>query len=183
MNTFKTTLILFFVIAAQALCCRGAEAIQHEILFGAYAYTLRNLDTQGITLAYRFWLTRSEIEKNKQGFSILYPRPIILGFEIRGGRLHKPETGWEAELALDLKYEIDFSRDFGAFIFVSGGGSYSEMDYINVPTHYNFVSRGGVGLRLEDLFFQAAYEHRSNGHFRSPNRGLDAITASVGARF
>lgn len=181
MNILKTIFALVLVIGT--LSSPRAEAIDQEVLFGGYAYTLRNLDTSGMILAYRIWLTKSEAEEKKMKFSLIYPRPIVIGFEARGGRLHKPDAGWEAELTLDFKYEIDFTWDFGAFIFLAGGGSYSDIDYTNVPTHYNFVTRGGVGLRLERLFFQTAYEHRSNGHLRPSNRGMDAITASVGVRF
>ncbi len=177
------SIIALLLISAGALFSPRAEAIDQEVLFGGYAYTLRNLETRGMILAYRIWLTKSEAEEKKLNFSLLYPRPIVIGFEVRGGRLHKPDTGWEAELTMDFKYEIDFSWDFGAFIFLAGGGSYSDIDYTNVPTYYNFVTRGGVGLRFERLFFQTAYEHRSNGHLRSANRGIDAVTASVGARF
>ena len=160
-----------------------STADEQELLFGTYLFTLRNLDTRGATLAYRYWLSRSEVERERHGFSVFYPYPVVVGLEARGGRLVDPETGFEGGLLLNFRLELSLIEDLSAGIVLGAGGSYSEMDYENVPTHYNFISRGGIFCRFQRFLVQAAYEHRSNGHLRSSNRGLDVITGSAGFRF
>jgi len=158
-----------------------AGALEQEVFFGTYIETLHNENTRGATLAYRLWLTRQK--EDERGFSLLYPRPITLGLEFRGGRVLVPETGWEGGISLLFKYERDFCETMGGYLFLSGGGSYSGVNYPGIPTNFNFLSRGGVGFRLENLILQGAYEHRSNGGLRKPNQGLDLIQVSLGFRF
>lgn len=180
-NNFRVGLSIFFTAALLLILASETGAFEQELFFGSYVETLHNENTRGATLAYRFWF--SPRKENGGGFSILHPRPITLGLEVRGGRIYAPQTGWETGISLLFKYERDFNETVGAYVFLSGGGSYSEVDYPGMATAYNFLTRGGLGLRVERLILQAAYEHRSNGGLRKPNQGLDLIQVSIGFRF
>ncbi len=157
--------------------------VEHEILLGTYLTTLRNLNTRGTTLAYRCWLTRAGAERRENGFSVFYPFPLIVGFEVRTGYLTRPDEGLEGALMLNLRYQpVEFNKFVGG-LFLGTGASYSDMNYEKVATHLNFINRGGIYLGWNGCILQSAYEHRSNGHLCSHNRGLDVITASLGYRF
>ena len=160
-----------------------SAASEQEAFLGTYLTTLRNLETRGIILAYRYWLTRDEEERLEKGFSIFYPYPICLGFEVRGGYLTRPEDGLECALMINLRYELPIANELCSGFFLGTGGSYSEMKYEKVATHANFINRAGVYFKCYRFLIQSAYEHRSNGHLCSHNRGLDVITASLGYRF
>jgi len=153
--------------------------IEQEILLGGYVCTPRNLETRGGTTAYRLWLVPEE----DQGLSIIYPQPLTVGFEIRGGYLWEPEDDWEASIMIDLKYEFNLNDNIAIYLLGSTGGNYSGIDYESVATHYNFTSRGSLGIFIYRAIIQASYEHRSNAGLEQPNRGVDLITVSAGYRF
>ncbi len=155
----------------------GGDPGAMETLFGTYIYTDRNLETHGATFAFRYWFLDPE-----SGFSLPYPHPLSWGLEGRGGFLTAPETGWEGAALLNLRYDLDLGRDFGAYVFLGGGGSYTSVDYTR-STNWNFISRAGLGLRFQGFLLQAALEHRSNAGLSSVNRGLDVFTAEAGFRF
>ncbi|HDL64555.1 MAG TPA: hypothetical protein ENH12_04110 [Proteobacteria bacterium] len=160
-----------------ALIARGG--IEREVFLGGYLCTPRNLETRGGTAAYRIWLIPDE----DRGFSIFYPQPLTLGFEIRGGYLREPEDDWEASILIDLKYEFNLNDNIALYLLGSTGGNYSGIDYEEVATHYNFTSRGSLGVCIYQLIVQSSYEHRSNAGLRQPNRGVDLVTLSFGYRF
>ena len=153
--------------------------IEQEIFLGGYLYTPRNIKTEGATAAYRIWL----IPGDDVGFSLLYPEPLTMGFEIRGGYLQEPEDDWEASIMIDLKYEFNLNENIGLYLLGSTGGNYSGIDYHEVATNFNFTSRGSLGIRIYRVILQASYEHRSNAGLEQPNRGIDLITGSAGYRF
>ena len=160
-----------------ALIARGGT--EQEIFLGGYVCTPRNLETRGGTAAYRIWLIPDE----DRGFSILYPQPLTLGFEIRGGYLWEPDDDWEASILIDLKYEFNLSDNIAIYLLGSTGGNYSGIDYDAVATHYNFTSRGSLGISIYRTIIQTSYEHRSNAGLEQPNRGIDLVTVSAGYRF
>ena len=182
MRLFFRTLFPASIFAALSLSftalCFGA-GIEQEVFVGGYIDTLRNLDTKGGTIAYRLWLMPGK----DQGFSIIYPQPITLGFEVRGGYLWEPQHTWEASVMLDLKYEFNLIKNINVYLLIGSGGNYSGVDYEAVATHYNFINRASLGVCVYGGIVQISYEHRSNGFFREPNRGVDLITASLGYRF
>ncbi|MDP8215511.1 MAG: acyloxyacyl hydrolase [Candidatus Euphemobacter frigidus] len=148
-------------------------------MLGSYVSTLRNLNTEGVVLAYRLWFKPGQDD----GFSILHPRPLELGFELRGGCLWKPKDTGEGSLLIDLKYELDPGNDFGFYLLAGLGGNYSGVSYTEVATHFNFIERGSLGIRIFRFIIQTSYEHRSNAGLRSPNRGIDLLTVSLGLRY
>jgi len=156
----------------------GGE-VDQEIFLGGYVYTPRNLHTEGGTAAYRLWFVPCEDES----FSIIYPKPLTLGFEARGGYIWEPEHTWEASIMIDLKYEFNLNKDIAVYILAGTGGNYSGVEYESVATNYNFISRGGVGICIYRAIIQTAYEHRSNAGLEQPNRGVDLVTVSLGYRF
>jgi len=157
-------------------------ALENEILFGNYVYTLRNLETRGVTASYRLWFSDWE-EPPGRAFSLLYPRPLTWGVEAGAGRVYRPESAWEGSLSLLLKLEENFTRDIGAFVLASGGGSYSQAHYEYMSTDLNFSVRAALGIRLQRFILQGAYEHRSNAGIKRPNRGMDVLLVSLGFRF
>ncbi len=161
-----------------AVLSSSAE-IRQELLAGTYPATLRNLETAGVTLAYRVTLLPGE----NPDFTLLYPRPLAWGLEARGGWLWKPQDTGEAALLLNLSYDLDLGRGYGLFFLIGGGGSYSGADYDSVAKHFNFVERAGIGVRVGPGIVQFSYEHRSNGGLWSPNRGIDLVTAEAGMEF
>jgi len=156
----------------------GGE-IEQEIFLGGYVYTPRNLHTEGGTAAYRIWFIPGE----DQSFSIIHPQPLTLGFEARGGYLWEPEHTWEASIMIDLKYEFNLNENIAIYLLGSTGGNYSGIDYEAVATHYNFTSRGSLGISIYRAIIQTSYEHRSNAGLEQPNRGVDLVTVSLGYRF
>ncbi len=156
-----------------------SAGIRQELLAGTYPVTVRNLKTEGITLAYRL----SFLPEAEGNFTLLNPRPLVWGLEARGGWLWKPDDTGEAALLLNLSYDLDLGRGFELFFLIGGGGSYSGADYASVARHFNFVERTGIGVRVGRGIFQLSYEHRSNGGIWSPNRGIDLVTAEAGMVF
>jgi len=145
---------------------------------GGYAYTPRNLHTEGGTAAYRIWFIPDE----DQSISVIYPKPLTLGFEARGGYIWEPEHTWEASIMIDLKYEFILSKNIAVYLLASTGGNYSGVEYQSVATNYNFINRGTGGICIYRTIIQTSYEHRSNAGLEQPNRGVDLVSASVGYR-
>jgi hypothetical protein len=174
-RAFFTTLTLILLPAFPV----QSSGIRQELLAGTYPVTVRNLKTEGVTLAYRI----AFLPEAGQGFSLLYPRPLAWGLEARGGWLWKPDDTGEAALLLNLSYDLDLGRKFELFFLIGGGGSYSGAVYANVAKHFNFIERTGIGVRVGRALFQVSYEHRSNGGLWSPNRGIDLVTAEAGMVF
>ena len=179
----KLKIFVFGVlVTALTLLPAAARGFEHDLLFGGYVNTLRNLDTQGMTLAYHLWITPSP-ERSREGASFLYPLPFNWGLELKGGRLNRPQEAWEVALLAQIKYELEIFPRLGFFATLGGGGSYTEAEYTSIPTDYSFVGRIGLGCRIEHFLIQVVYEHRSNGGIVRPNRGLDLIETAVGFRF
>ncbi|GEM_PF-958698 len=153
--------------------------VEQEMFLGGYVYTPRNLHTEGGTAAYRIWF----LPGDDRGLSIIYPQPLTLGFEARGGYLWKPENAWEASIMIDLKYEFNLIENIAIYLLGSTGGNYSGVEYESVATHYNFINRGSLGICIYQAIIQTSYEHRSNAGLEQPNRGVDLITVSAGYRF
>jgi len=153
--------------------------VEQEIFLGGYVYTPRNLHTDGGTAAYRIWFIPDE----DQSISIIYPKPLTLGFEARGGYIWEPEHTWEVSIMIDLKYEFNISEKIALYLAAGTGGNYSGVDYSSVATHYNFTSRGTLGICIYRTLIQTSYEHRSNAGLEQPNHGVDLVTVSLGYRF
>ncbi|MEA1929231.1 MAG: acyloxyacyl hydrolase [Candidatus Auribacterota bacterium] len=182
MKLFSRIAILMTICAALSMASATSISrgeVDHEVFLGEYVFTPRNLDTRGETAAYRLWF----IPEKDRGFSLIYPQPLTLGFEIRGGYLREPEDDWEASLMIDLKYEFNLSDNITIYFLGSTGGNYSGIDYHKVATNFNFTSRGSLGVCIYQAILQASYEHRSNAGIEQPNRGIDLVTVSVGYRF
>ena len=154
------------------------RAVEPEILLGWYPATLRNHRTQGLILTGRLWFP----PKKEKPFTLLYPRPLVWGVEIRTGWLYLPETGGEKAILGLLKYEGEITVNCSIYGFIGSGGSYSSTRYAN-STHANFITRGGLGFLFHPWLFQIAYEHRSNAHLSAHNRGVDLVTGALGYRF
>ncbi|MDP8236871.1 MAG: acyloxyacyl hydrolase [Candidatus Erginobacter occultus] len=169
---------ILILLPLSAFPAKSGE-IRQELLGGTYLSTLRNLKTEGATLAYRI----AFLSEPGQEFSLFYPGPLSWGFEARGGWLWKPRDTGEAALLLNLSYDLDLGRGTGVFFLVGAGGSYSGANYDNVARHFNFTERAGLGGRFGRCLVQISYEHRSNGGLWSPNRGIDLITAEAGIEF
>lgn len=176
MRRFIFTILI--VLLLPAFPAKSGE-IRQELLGGTYLSTLRNLKTEGATLAYRI----AFLSEPKQKFSLFYPGPLYWGFEARGGFLWKPEDAGEAAVLLNLAYDLDLGREIGIFFLIGGGASYSSVDYTRVAKHFNFIERTSIGGRFDRFIVQLSYEHRSNGGLWSPNRGIDLITAEAGIEF
>ncbi len=170
--------LAIFCVSILLLSPPPGRAAEPEILLGCYPATPRNSQTQGITLTGRIWFP----PKKEESFSLLYPRPLVWGLEVRAGWLWAPEFAGEKAILGLLKYEGKITVNGSIYGFIGSGGSYSSAHYSN-STRANFISRGGLGLRFHSFLFQAALEHRSNAGLSSHNRGVDLVTAALGYRF
>lgn len=177
-NRWKIFSLAIFCTGILFLGPPPAWAAEPEILLGWYPATPRNYRTQGVILTGRVWFPPGE----ERRFSLFYPRPLVWGVELRRGWLYLPEIAGETALLLVLKYEGKITSTGSIYGFAGSGGSYSSARYAN-STHANFTSRVGLGFRFHSWLFQIAYEHRSNAHLSSRNRGVDLITSSLGYRF
>jgi hypothetical protein len=171
-------LTILTILLLPAFPAKSGE-IRQELLGGTYLATLRNLKTEGATLAYRI----AFLSEPEQYFSLFYPGPLYWGLEARGGFLWKPEDAGEAAILLNLAYDLDLGQKTGIFFLIGGGASYSSADYNRVAKHFNFIERTSIGGRFDRFIVQLSYEHRSNGGIWSPNRGTDLITAELGIEF
>ena len=117
------------------------------------------------------------------------PEPLRVKFEAILGGMTSPKTRAIASAHIFSVYYLDVLATKSLKPYIEGGigGIYTDYRWKGQGTRFNFNPQLGIGTEIKtpsgDYLTSARLFHVSNAGFNGRNRGLNAVTISLGRFF